>query len=104
MIDVMLATRLRLLLLTLLFALLSGVITSVILLGALLVGLTSMASFLDLTTQPSAEEAKVGIAIQLAAIAVLFASLLATAPLIGWWYNFLLQVFKVDTHIEEAAQ
>ena len=100
----MLPTGLRALLLNLLFALLSGIITSVILLGALLIGLASMVPFLDITTQPSAEAAKIGPTLQMAALAVLFASLLATAPLIGWWYNFLLRAFSVDTLDEEEAR
>ena len=100
----MLFIRLRALLLNLLFALLSGIITSVILIGALLVGLASMVSFLELTTLPSAESAQASPAIQFAAVAVLLASLLATAPLIGWWYNFLLRLFNVDTPLEEAPR
>ena len=100
----MLFARLRELLLNLLFALLSSIITSVILLGALLVGLASMASFLELTVQFPAEAAKASPVIQLAAVAVLLASLLATAPLIGWWYNFLLRLFNVDTPLEEAPR
>jgi len=43
-----LLTHLRVLLTHLLFALVSGTITSVILVGALIVGLASMASFLDI--------------------------------------------------------
>ena len=27
---------------------------------------------------------------------LLLASLLATAPLIGWWYNFLRNLFRID--------
>ena len=100
----MLFTHLRVLLPHLLFALLSGVITSVILLGALLVGLDSMASVLALMTQPAVKSANPNHAIQYAAIAVLLASLLATAPLIGWWYNFLLRVFNVDAPIEEVSR
>ena len=101
MINGKLLTHLRVWSTHLLFALLSGFVASVILLGALLVGLAGMASFLDITTQPAAG---VSLAIQMAAIAVLIASLLATAPLIGWRYNFLSRLFRVDTPLEEAPQ
>ena len=30
------------------------------------------------------------------AVLLLLASLLATAPLIGWWYNFLHNLFRID--------
>ena len=104
MINSMIFTHLRTLLPHLLFALLSGVITSVILLGALLVGLDSMESVLALMTQPRAESVRTDPAMQYVAVAVLIASLLATAPLIGWWYNFLLRMFNVDQPIEEVPR
>ena len=100
----MLFTHLRELFPHLLFALLSGIITSVILLGALLIGFDSMESVLAHMTQTSAESAEVDPAFQYAAVAVFLASLLATAPLIGWRYNFLLRMFSVDTPNEEAER
>ena len=32
----------------------------------------------------------------LTGVLLLLASLLATAPLIGWWYNFLHNLFRID--------
>ena len=94
--------RLREWSLHMLFALLSGVITSVLLLGALLIGLSSMASALALMAQPVAEATEIGPAIYFGAFSVLLASFLATAPIKGWWYNFLLRMFHLDTPLEET--
>lgn len=100
----MLLTHLRVLLPHLLLAIISGAITSVILIGALLVGLSSVASVLDLIAQPGVESVQPESAIQYAGVAVLLASLLATAPHIGWGYNFLLRMFRLDKAIEEVPK
>ncbi len=69
---------------------------SVIATGAILIGINSVVSVSQLVTPPTEGAVQTVTVSIYAALILVPASLLASAPLIEWWYNFLFRIFKME--------
>lgn len=65
-------------------AIITGIVAGIILTTAIMLGAYSV---------PEPVANTVGIAGRVVFIWIVTASVLATAPLVGWWYNFLTRLF-----------